>query len=169
MSIVYLGLGSNLGDRRAAIEAAIARLDALTSTRVLAVSSIIETDPMGFTDQPRFLNAVAKLETDLLPHDLLDELHDVEDQLGRVRTRRWGPRTIDLDILLYDESVMQTDRLTIPHPRMADRRFVLAPLVEIAPDARHPLLRRSAAQLLAEVEAKTAAEGSPYAAGDPQT
>lgn len=169
MSIVYLGLGSNLGDRRAAIEAALARLDALASTCVLAVSSIIETDPMGFTDQPRFLNAVAELETDLLPHDLLDELHDIEDQLGRVRTRRWGPRTIDLDILLYDDLVMQTEVLTIPHPRLADRRFVLAPLVEIAPDAWHPLLRRSAAQLLAEIDARTAAEGSPYAAGDPQT
>jgi 2-amino-4-hydroxy-6-hydroxymethyldihydropteridine diphosphokinase len=160
MSTVYLGIGSNLGDRRASIEAALARLAALPHTRVVTVSSLIETDPVGVTDQPRFLNAVACLETDLAPHYLLVELQSIEDQLGRVRTRRWGPRTIDLDILLYDELVIETDELTIPHPRMAERRFVLAPLAEVAPEARHPVLGRSAAQLLAALENKSGVEAS---------
>ena len=168
MSIVYLGLGSNMGDRQAAIDAALDHLKALPHTRLLAVSSVIETDPVGFTDQPRFLNAVASLETDLSPFDLLNELQEVESRLGRVRAQPWGPRTIDLDILLYDDQVIQTERLTIPHPRMADRRFVLGPLVEVAANVRHPVLGRSAAQLLADLEDRSSSGGPPGAAGEPQ-
>jgi len=157
VSTVYLGLGSNLGDRRATIEVALEKLGQLPGTRVLAVSTVIETEPVGVTDQPRFLNAVARLETELGPYDLLAELQALEVKLGRVRTRRWGPRTIDLDILLYDDLVLETEALTVPHPLMAERRFVLAPLVELSAEVRHPLLGRTAAELLSDLEEGTRA------------
>ena len=128
MTLAYVGLGANLGDREGTIRAAVADLPG-----VVAVSTLRETDPVGITDQPRFLNGVAALETELAPRELLDALLAVERRLGRERGKRWGPRTIDLDLLLYGDEVIGEDGLTIPHPRLHERRFVLEPLADLAP------------------------------------
>ena len=138
----YIGLGSNLGDRRAMIAGA---LDLLKPRRV---STIVETEPWGQPDQPRFLNAVAEIETDLEPGALLDRLLDVERDLGRVRREKWGPRTIDLDLLLYGDRRLSSDALSVPHPHLHERRFVLEGLAELCPDHRVPGLDRSVRQLL---------------------
>ena len=128
MTLAYVGLGANLGDREGTIRAAVADLPG-----VVAVSTLRETDPVGITDQPRFLNGVAALETELAPRELLDVLLAVERRLGRERGKRWGPRTIDLDLLLYGDEVIDETGLTIPHPRLHERRFVLEPLADLAP------------------------------------
>jgi 2-amino-4-hydroxy-6-hydroxymethyldihydropteridine diphosphokinase len=130
LATAYIGLGSNLGDRGENLPRALERLGAAR------VSTIRETDPVGVTEQPRFLNAVAELETDLPPRALLDRLLEIERDLGRDREseERWGPRAIDLDLLLYDDEVIDEPGLTVPHPRLAERRFVLEPLAELAPD-----------------------------------
>jgi 2-amino-4-hydroxy-6-hydroxymethyldihydropteridine diphosphokinase len=128
VTLAYVGLGANLGDREGTIRAAVADLPG-----VVAVSTLRETDPVGITDQPRFLNGVAVLETELAPRELLDVLLAVERRLGRERGRRWGPRTIDLDLLLYGDEVIDETGLTIPHPRLHERRFVLEPLADLAP------------------------------------
>ena len=128
MTVAYVGLGANLGDREGTIRAAIAQLP-----DVVAVSPLRETDPVGVTNQPRFLNGVAALETELAPRELLDVLLAVERRLGRERRERWGPRTIDLDLLLYGNEVIDEDGLKIPHPRLHERRFVLEPLADLAP------------------------------------
>ena len=128
MTVAYVGLGANLGDREETIRAAVAELP-----DVVAVSSLRETDPVGVTDQPRFLNGVAALETELAPRELLDVLLAVERRLGRERRERWGPRTIDLDLLLYGDEVIDEDGLKIPHPRLHERKFVLEPLADLAP------------------------------------
>jgi 2-amino-4-hydroxy-6-hydroxymethyldihydropteridine diphosphokinase len=138
----YIGLGSNVGDRRATLETALERL---VPRRV---SSIVETEPWGLSGQPRFLNAVAEVETDLGSEALLDRLLEVEQDLGRVRAERWGPRTIDLDLLLYGELVIRTARLAVPHPRLAERRFVLEGLAELCPERRVPGLDRTVRELL---------------------
>jgi 2-amino-4-hydroxy-6-hydroxymethyldihydropteridine diphosphokinase len=135
----YVGLGANLGDRRATIERAIELLRAAPDVEVLAVSSLRETDPVGFEDQPRFLNGALALETELEPRALLDLLLGVERALGRTRRGpRFGPRTIDLDLLLYGDEQLEEPGLTVPHPRLHERRFALEPLAELAPELEIP-------------------------------
>jgi 2-amino-4-hydroxy-6-hydroxymethyldihydropteridine diphosphokinase len=136
----YIGLGSNLGDREATLREALRRLGELNGIAVVAVSSFRETDPVGVLDQPRFVNAAAELETSLRPHDLLDRLLEVERALGRDRAQeeRWGPRTVDLDLLLYGDETVDEPGLEVPHPRLAERAFVLEPLLELDLELRLP-------------------------------
>ncbi|HEY7379730.1 MAG TPA: 2-amino-4-hydroxy-6-hydroxymethyldihydropteridine diphosphokinase [Gaiella sp.] len=134
MTVAYVGLGANLGDRAATIAAAVEQLELLPQTSVLRVSSLRETEPVGILDQPRFLNGVAALETRLVPRALLDGLLAIERVLGRERSGpRFGPRTIDLDLLLYGAEVLDEPGLTVPHPRLHERRFALEPLAELDP------------------------------------
>ena len=135
MPRAYVGLGANLGDREGALRAALAGLDASEGIEVAAVSTFQETDPVDYLDQPRFLNAAAAIETTLAPRELLDALLEVERSLGRTREGpRFGPRTIDLDLLLYGEESFDEPGLTVPHPRLHGRAFVLEPLAELDPD-----------------------------------
>lgn len=130
----YVGLGANLGDREGTLRRALELLEAADGIDVAAVSAFRETDPVGYLDQPRFLNAAARLETELAPRALLEALLGVEQELGRVRSGpRFGPRTIDLDLLLYGELELDEEGLTVPHPRLHERSFVLEPLAELAP------------------------------------
>lgn len=129
----YIGIGSNMGDRQGYIDKALSMLEETPGIRIRAVSSIIETEPYGGVEQDPFLNGVIGIETWLPPYALLDRLHEIENACGRVRTIHWGPRTLDLDILLYDDLHMNEKELTIPHPDMMNREFVLNPLREIAP------------------------------------
>ena len=129
-----IALGGNVGDVAATMQAALDRLQAGAGTEVVAVSSIYSTPPWGITDQPRFLNACAELTTTLTPQVLLQTVLATERAAGRLRARRWGPRTLDIDILAYGDRSIKTSRLTVPHPRMFERAFVLVPLVDIAGD-----------------------------------
>jgi 2-amino-4-hydroxy-6-hydroxymethyldihydropteridine diphosphokinase len=147
MKTVYLGLGSNVGDRERHLEAALEQLPA-PRLRILRVSTTYETEPVDYTDQRWFLNLVVEAETDLFPMQLLSRIVKLERALGRVRTIAKGPRTLDIDILLYGNAVIRTTTLEIPHPRMAERRFVLAPLAELAPDLRHPLTHKTIREML---------------------
>ncbi len=137
-AIAYLGLGANLGDREAALAAALRGLHRPPDMEVLRCSSLYETAPVGVTDQPPFLNAVAEVRTLLSPSALLARVLALETELGRRRTIRWGPRVIDIDILLFADGAYDGPGLTIPHPRLAERAFALAPLTELAPLARFP-------------------------------
>jgi len=148
MKLAYLSLGSNMGRRESTLAEAL-RLLAAPDLRVVRVSPVYETEPMELRDQPWFLNLVAEIETDLFPKQLLARTQRIEKELGRKRKVSKGPRTIDIDILLYGSFVIDTPDLQVPHPRMAERRFVLEPLAQLAPELRHPVLRRTVSELLA--------------------
>jgi 2-amino-4-hydroxy-6-hydroxymethyldihydropteridine diphosphokinase len=149
MTSAFIALGANLGDRISTLQQAVDRLAVLG--RIDAISSVYETDPVGYLDQPRFLNAVLKLSTALPPEQLLDQLLNIEADLGRVRTFANAPRAIDLDLLLYGAETITTDRLVLPHPRMLERAFVLVPLAKIAPDVVHPVTSKTIAEHLMEL------------------
>ena len=150
MATAYLGLGSNLGHREANIKSALKMLG--QGPRILEVSSLYETEPMGYKDQPWFLNLVCSIETDLSPQALLNLVKAIERNLGRKPTLRFGPRPIDIDILFYDDLILDSPDVTIPHPRLLERAFVLVPLKEIAPDLVHPASGLTIEELLARVE-----------------
>lgn len=150
--IAYIGLGSNRGDRARMIAEAVAILRAAPGVLVATVSRLHETEPVGGpSNQESYLNAAARIETTLDAPELMRLLLETERVLGRRRRERWGPRTIDLDLLLFDDLAIDTPELTVPHPRMHQRLFVLEPLREIAPEARHPVLSRSVTELLEEL------------------
>jgi len=134
----FIGLGANLGDREASIRAALEAIAAMPDTDLVRVSSLYDTEPVGEVDQPNFLNAVALVDTELDPRQLLWNLMLVEKKLGRVRTQRWGPRTIDLDLLLFGDEIIEDPDLRVPHPEIIRRSFVLVPLVELEPRLVHP-------------------------------
>ncbi|MCD5397801.1 2-amino-4-hydroxy-6-hydroxymethyldihydropteridine diphosphokinase [candidate division NPL-UPA2 bacterium] len=159
MTKVFLGLGSNLGDREQNIKEALKQLQGSEMARKVTISSLYETKPEGVKEQPLFLNAVLRMETGLSPRNLLDALQDLERQLGRERSRKWGPRIIDLDILLYGNLVMKEKDLEIPHPLLAERSFVLIPLAELAPETIHPILGETISALRDEKLKKTLTPG----------
>ena len=152
--IAYIALGANLGDRRANIDAAVEQIRSTDGVTVAKVSSLMENAAVGGpAGSPPFLNAVAEVETALSPRQLLDRLLQIEQSLGRTRREKWGPRIIDLDLVLYGDQIIAEPDLQVPHPLMHERRFVLEPLAQIAPEAIHPVLRRRVADLLAAIRA----------------
>lgn len=150
MKTVYLSLGSNSGDRDALLARALERLTS-DDIQVVRTSAVYETEPRDFPDQAWFLNQVVEIKTSLFPKQLLSRLQKIELGLGRVRNQWKGPRTIDIDILLYGNAIVSTPGLEIPHPRLTDRRFVLEPLAELTPDLRHPRTRQTVREMLAAV------------------
>lgn len=162
MTKVCIGIGSNVGDREAHLAAARRGLEALPRTRLLAFSDAIETEPVGPVPQGRYLNAAALIETSLSPHDLLAGLRNIEAGQGRPaveQREKWGPRTLDLDILLFGDRIISDDVLEVPHPLMHDRLFVLRPLAQIAPDVVHPVLEMTVQALLDDLEQKQQTSG----------
>ncbi|MCL2366180.1 MAG: 2-amino-4-hydroxy-6-hydroxymethyldihydropteridine diphosphokinase [Oscillospiraceae bacterium] len=149
--MAYIGLGSNLGDRAEHLRFAVHELDKIAACTVLKVSSLISTPPYGYEAQGDFLNGCLILKTLLSPDELLDTLLAIENKAGRIRDVRWGPRTLDLDIIMYDDLIVSSERLNLPHIEMHKRDFVLRPLCEIAPNAVHPILRKTVAGMLGEL------------------
>lgn len=147
----YIALGSNMGDKSHYLQEAVRALDECYGCRVMKVSDFISTEPYGVTDQDEFLNGALLLQTLLTPEELLEQLHQIEAEAHRERTIRWGPRTLDLDILLYDDQVIDTEELHIPHIDMQNRDFVLVPMAQIAPWVRHPVLNKTMEQLKGEL------------------
>lgn len=143
MNEAFISIGSNIGERNTYLKQAVQALNDRTDTTVEKVSSIYETAPVGYVDQADFLNIVISIQTMLSAQGLLGVCQEIEQELGRERTIRWGPRTVDLDILLYNQDNIETEDLVVPHPRMAERAFVLIPLLEIAPNAMHPVSKKA--------------------------
>lgn len=148
----YLGLGSNLGDKKGYLDHAVKSLEEIRGCHVEKISSYLVTEPYGGVEQDDFLNACLALKTFLSPQELLDRMHEIEQDAHRERIIHWGPRTLDLDILLYDDEILETDTLIIPHVEMHKREFVLKPLAEIAPYKRHPVFKKTIAQLLEDLK-----------------
>jgi 2-amino-4-hydroxy-6-hydroxymethyldihydropteridine diphosphokinase len=154
LSTAYISAGSNIGDRIGYLQQANILLKDTPGVEVSAISSIYETEPVGYKDQEWFANAVLKIETDLSPSDLLAECLRIESKLGRERKdeERWGPRTLDLDILFYDSEVVSEDDLRIPHPRMHERAYALVPMLELDPDFIHPIIGKTVLEIHNELE-----------------
>ena len=163
MPIVYIALGTNLEPRAAHLDKALELFHSLSGVEVKRVSSIYESKPEGYLDQPDFLNLVLEAETELLPLDLLDSCQTIEQELGRVRTIRFGPRTLDVDIVLYGVESIDEERLTVPHPRMQERSFVLLPLQELNPEYVVPEWNKTVNELVAELPSKDLEEIWKYA------
>jgi len=154
MAIAYIGIGSNLGNRQ---ENCLRAIELLQKKGIIVTkrSSLYETEPWGVKDQPRFINMAVEIDTSLEPKELLKILKNIEKELGREKSSKWGPRIIDLDILLFDDIILNKDNLKIPHPLMHERDFVLRPLCEIAPDIYHPLLKMRMYELMQKIHRKS--------------
>lgn len=156
MTVAYIGLGSNIGDKAGNILKALDILGQLNEIKITNVSSFYETEPIGYEDQDWFVNAVAQIETTLPPTELLGAFKKIEQTMGRKNIIRWGPREIDIDLLIYDQLCLDSPELVIPHPRLHERAFVLGPLAEIAPELIHPILKKTIAELLSELQSQKA-------------